>query len=93
MRRHIFTISSRCPDTCNFTLYYISIPPHSSRSEDIEHNPVPQIQAVPWPVISMSVVLPELCAEVDEVEHGTKASCPLLMGHVRLIPQGALAKL
>jgi len=38
--------------------------PASSRGEDeVEHNPVPRIQTVSWPLVSIPVVFPQLCAE------------------------------
>jgi len=65
----------------------------SSRGEYVEYNPVPQIQTVSWSLVWMSVVLPQLCAEVNEVKHGIKASCPLLTSQAHLLLQRALDKL
>jgi len=56
----------------------------SSRDEDAEHNPVPQIQTTFWALVSMPIVLLQLCAEVDEVKHGTELSCTLMASQFHL---------
>jgi len=68
---------------------------HSTRSrgEDAEHNLVPQVQTLSWPLVSMPVVLPQLRAEIYEVKHSTETSRPLLTSQAHLALRRALDEL
>ena len=66
---------------------------YSSTSEDVDNNPIPQIQTVFWARISMPVVLPQLCAKIDKAKHSTELSGTLAMSHCHLPLERAVNKL